>query len=165
MVAHQPVNHNGRSLRNKIGIATSLRENSTNPLSSEIKTDAANQSINGSSFGSHHGSNIVHVGNNATLLGRAGNSENDNRKSEKEVTTSGLRFEAPNAAMENQFSQREAALNKFRQKRKERCFEKKVHNSVLSSVLCLVYNLHNKLSQANKKRYSQTLTLIKIKPF
>ncbi|XP_054786245.1 two-component response regulator-like APRR7 isoform X2 [Prosopis cineraria] len=141
MVAHHQAeaNQNGQSLQLKT--AMSLNESSTNPLmsSAPVKSnnnDAANLSLNGSASGSHHGSNMDmgNNNNNATLLhGRsAGNMEHDHDNnriiSEKEGTISLMRFDqtAPNVTIQNRFERREAALNKFRQKRKERCFEKRV---------------------------------------
>ena len=100
-------------------------QSSTNPLSAPIKSNACNLSLNGSASESHHGSN-VDPGNNATLPGKARNMEPDIRISEKEGTASLMRLEAPTLTLQNQFARREAALNKFRLKRKERCYEKRV---------------------------------------
>ena len=69
---------------------------------------AGKYSVNGSGSGSNHGSN----GQNGSDNGVAGN-----------TYATGV---TERNSDEDRFAQREAALIKFRQKRKERCFEKKV---------------------------------------
>ncbi|KAI3473244.1 hypothetical protein Pfo_030536 [Paulownia fortunei] len=98
---------------------------STNVLGGPMDGNPRNCSLNRSASGSNHGSNgqngsstaINAVGNNAESdVGQAGKSGSG------DASGSG----SGNRVDENKFAQREAALIKFRQKRKERCFKKKV---------------------------------------
>ncbi|PIN13302.1 hypothetical protein CDL12_14073 [Handroanthus impetiginosus] len=98
---------------------------STNVLGGPMDGIPSNYSLNRSGSGSNHGSNgqngsgtvINAVGNNAESdVGQAGKSGSGDARG----SGSGNRVD------ENKLAQREAALIKFRQKRKERCFKKKV---------------------------------------
>ena len=102
---------------------------SSNVLNVPVEGHAYNHSFNGSATGSNHGSN----GQNGCTT--AANAQGTNMESDDgiagkggagggSVSGSGSR----NGVDQNQSAQREAALNKFRQKRKERCFEKKVND-------------------------------------
>ncbi|XP_068667907.1 two-component response regulator-like PRR37 isoform X2 [Aristolochia californica] len=82
-----------------------------------------NYSVNGSASGSNHGS----YGQNGSSTGvnyGGMNMESDNGAAGKSVVGGGSG--SGSGADQDRFAQREAALTKFRQKRKERCFEKKV---------------------------------------
>ncbi|GMJ09529.1 pseudo-response regulator 7 [Hibiscus trionum] len=88
-------------------------------MSSAPHVDA--NALNGSASESNHGSNGQN-GNITSLSCRGLNVESENVV----PLLGGLGFGGGTGAIQNRFAQREAALNKFRQKRKERCFEKKV---------------------------------------
>ncbi|KAJ0021722.1 hypothetical protein Pint_32263 [Pistacia integerrima] len=91
---------------------------SSNVFEGTTETNVGNYSVNGSASGSNHGSN----GQNGSSTGlNAGitNLESDNGAAGK----SGV---SGNIVDEERAAQREAALMKFRQKRKERCFGKRV---------------------------------------
>ncbi|KAJ0244040.1 Signal transduction response regulator [Hirschfeldia incana] len=88
--------------------------------------NAVNYSVNGSGSGSGHGSNDPYGSSNGMNAGGVNmGSENGAGKSGS-GDGSGSGSGSGNVADENKISQREAALTKFRQKRKERCFRKKV---------------------------------------
>ncbi|XP_010520321.1 PREDICTED: two-component response regulator-like APRR3 [Tarenaya hassleriana] len=80
-------------------------------MSNMLDSTVLNCSVTGSASGSNHGSNNGNSGS-----GIAGNTENPNGESDNATDGSGNR----------RATQREAAIMKFRQKRKERCFEKRV---------------------------------------
>ncbi|XP_073043545.1 two-component response regulator-like APRR7 isoform X2 [Primulina eburnea] len=93
--------------------------------SSSVLGGPINYSLNGSASGSNRVSNGQNLSNTAintpdnnaeSDVGQAGNGSGDANN------TAGV----VNRMDENKPTQREAALNKFRQKRKERCFTKKV---------------------------------------
>ncbi|KAH1039019.1 hypothetical protein J1N35_040762 [Gossypium stocksii] len=90
-----------------------------------VEANAGNHSSNGSAPESNHGSN-GQSGNITALNSRGLNLESENGLLGKGGTVGGIGFGGSNGADQNRFARREAALNKFRQKRKERCFEKKV---------------------------------------
>lgn len=84
-----------------------------------------NYSVNGSASGSNHGSNGQN-GSSTALNAGGQNMESDNGVAGNSGV-GGLNGRISGNPMdEDRFAQREAALTKFRQKRKERCFEKKV---------------------------------------
>lgn len=90
---------------------------SSNVRSGPVKGNPGNYSVNRSASGSNHGSN----GQNGSNIGGT-NMESDNGVAGKSGSGDG----SGNRVDENKFSRREAALTKFRQKRNERCFRKKV---------------------------------------
>lgn len=94
---------------------------STNVLGAPREVTAENYSGNGSASGSNHGSNGQNGSSIAVNTGVA-NIEGDNVI----AGSSGKSNRIGGDGAEDRFAQREAALTKFRQKRKERCFEKKV---------------------------------------
>ncbi|XP_048236098.1 two-component response regulator-like APRR7 isoform X2 [Ricinus communis] len=99
---------------------------SSNVLGGPLEGNGGNYSINGSASGSNHGSNHVSNGQNgsSTAVNAGGtNVESDNGIGGK--SGSGDGSGEGNRGDQNKFSQREVALTKFRQKRKERCFRKK----------------------------------------
>jgi pseudo-response regulator 7 len=111
-----------------IGHGSNARCGSSNVSDVPIECHAANYSVNRSISGSHNESN-VQIGTSSTPNIARPNMESgtiikngaeDGNGSGNGPSGSG------NDICQNQLSQREAAVNKFRQKRKERNFEKKV---------------------------------------
>ncbi|EOY18481.1 Pseudo response regulator, putative isoform 8, partial [Theobroma cacao] len=90
-----------------------------------VEGNAANHSLTRSASGSNHGSNGQN-GSSTVLNTRGMNLESENGVPGKGGAGGGIGSGGRNVVDQNRFAQREAALNKFRQKRKERCFEKKV---------------------------------------
>ncbi|XP_077232958.1 two-component response regulator-like PRR37 [Tasmannia lanceolata] len=88
-----------------------------------VEGNGGNYSQNGSVTGSNHGSNGQNGSDTAVNNGGM-NMESDNGAAGKSGTGGGSG--SGSGVDQNRFAQREAALTKFRQKRKERCFEKKV---------------------------------------
>ncbi|XP_035548318.1 two-component response regulator-like PRR37 isoform X1 [Juglans regia] len=101
---------------------------SSNMLSAPVEGKAGYQSMNGNGSRSNHGSNGQN-GSITDLNARGANMESDNGVAGKGGVSGVTGFATRSGIDTNHSAQREAALNKFRQKRKERCFEKK-------------YNLH-----------------------
>ncbi|KAL0822948.1 hypothetical protein Bca101_046625 [Brassica carinata] len=91
----------------------------------EGNNNAVNYSVNGSGSGSGHGSNDPYGSSNGMNAGGGMNTVSANGAGGS-GDGSGSGGGSGNVADENKMSQREAALTKFRQKRKERCFRKKV---------------------------------------
>lgn len=89
--------------------------------------NVGNYSVNGSASGSNHGSNGQNGSSTALNVG-ATNMEGDNGG----AGNSGVGTISGKGSGEDRLAQREAALTKFRQKRKERCFEKKVTKQALT---------------------------------
>ncbi|XWS56485.1 hypothetical protein CRYUN_Cryun09bG0089400 [Craigia yunnanensis] len=103
---------------------------SSNVSSARIEGNAGNHSLNGSASGSKRKSNGQNESSTA-LNTRGMNLESENGVPGNGGVIGGIGFGGRNGVDQNRFAQREAALNKFRQKRKERCFEKKIFpNSV-----------------------------------
>ncbi|KAK3016658.1 hypothetical protein RJ639_006753 [Escallonia herrerae] len=94
-----------------------------------VPVNPENNSFNRSASGSKHGSNGQNGGNTAVNAGGP-NAKSDNglagKNEHRDVGGSG----SGSQLVQNKFSERESALTKFRQKRKDRCFGKKVryHN-------------------------------------
>lgn len=123
-VENQPSpNHNESSLR-KLAVDAPLC-GSTNVLGGPMDGAPMNCSLNDrSASGSNHGSNNGSNGQNgssAAVNAVGNNGESDVGQAGKSGSGSGS-----GSGNENRFAQREAALLKFRQKKKERCFKKKV---------------------------------------
>ncbi|KAH0469092.1 hypothetical protein IEQ34_002324 [Dendrobium chrysotoxum] len=94
--------------------------NSSNVFATPVEANAANYSLNGSNSGSNQGSD----GQNGSST--AINAGGTNIESAIGVAERNAVVGSGTGADQNRFAQREAALNKFRQKRKERNFGKKV---------------------------------------
>ncbi|EOA20040.1 hypothetical protein CARUB_v10000314mg [Capsella rubella] len=94
----------------------------------EGNNNTVNYSVNGSVSGSGHGSNGPYGSSNGVNAGgmNMGSDNGAGKIGNGDGSGSGSGSGSGNAADENKISQREAALTKFRQKRKERCFRKKV---------------------------------------
>lgn len=119
MPQQKPANQDDLSSKN-IAVEA-LQCGSSNMLSAPLEGKAGNQSMNGNGSGSNSGSNGQN-GSITDLNARGTNTESDNGVVTGFATRSGIDT--------NNSAQREAALIKFRQKRKERCFEKKVSISL-----------------------------------
>ncbi|OWM82367.1 hypothetical protein CDL15_Pgr001941 [Punica granatum] len=124
-----PSDHDDLSL--KLLAAPAPHCGSSNLLGGPIEGNAGNYSVNGSASGSNHGSNGP---NGSSVAANPGgmNMESDNGNAGKSGSTNASRSGSGSGGTENnrmeqsKFAQREAALTKFRQKRSERCFRKKV---------------------------------------
>ncbi|KAL2989483.1 hypothetical protein AAZX31_11G142400 [Glycine max] len=98
---------------------------SSNAFGGPAESNAANYGVDGNAAESDHGSNNGQDGSN-TLTIRMINMENGNVAAGS-IGIGGIdRKSFGNGADEGRLALREAALTKFRLKRKERCFEKKV---------------------------------------
>lgn len=98
---------------------------SSNILSTPYEGIVTNNSCNGSASGSNHASNGQNGGNFPTN-DQETNVDGDNTIPCESGANGGIGYTNRNGVEQSRNAQREAALNKFRQKRKERCFEKKV---------------------------------------
>ncbi|PON62388.1 Two-component response regulator-like [Parasponia andersonii] len=98
---------------------------SSNALGGPVDSHTGNYSMNGSASGSNHGSNGQN-GSSTALNAGILNVESDNGLAGNSGGGGISKRDNGNGVDENRVAQREAALNKFRQKRKERCFEKRV---------------------------------------
>ncbi|URE35561.1 Two-component response regulator-like PRR73 [Musa troglodytarum] len=118
-------NHNDLSLKNKSGATPQC--GSSNVFNGHVEGNAANYSINGSNSGSNYCSNWQNGSSNAIQTGGL-NIESANGVAEQCDPGSGNGSGSGSACGmdQNRLAQREAALKKFRQKRKERNFRKKV---------------------------------------
>jgi len=121
----QQSEHDDLSHKNMTAAAQLCRP--SNVFSGPIEGNAANYSLNGSNSGSNHGSNGQNGSSAAVNAGA--NIETANGITEKcgAGGGNGSGSGSGSGVDQNRLSQREAALIKFRQKRKERNFGKKVH--------------------------------------
>ncbi|KAA8549525.1 hypothetical protein F0562_001457 [Nyssa sinensis] len=121
---NQPqLDHDDLSLKKMAAAAPKC--GSSNVLGDPFEVNAGNYSVNGSASGSNQESNGQNGSSNAMNTG-ATNMESDNGVAgNKGFIVINGRISG-NGADEDRCAHREAALTKFRQKRKERCFEKKV---------------------------------------
>jgi pseudo-response regulator 7 len=103
---------------------------SSNMLSTPTEGNSGNYSLNGSASGSGIGSN----GQNGSSIALSGAVE------KVETPGPGDESGSRSGVGRNRFALREAALSKFRQKRKERCFEKKVTEIAASLDTSLEFN-------------------------
>ncbi|KAK6234086.1 hypothetical protein QUC31_006492 [Theobroma cacao] len=117
-------NHDDLSLENMAAAAPQCGSSNLSSLP-HVEGNAANHSLTRSASGSNHGSNGQN-GSSTVLNTRGMNLESENGVPGKGGAGGGIGSGGRNGVDQNRFAQREAALNKFRQKRKERCFEKKV---------------------------------------
>ncbi|CAN6471042.1 unnamed protein product [Victoria cruziana] len=115
MSQHQQDDHPDQEELSKMTVAVAPPCGSSNVLATN--RNCMNSSMNGSRTGSNHGSNVL------TNTG-ATNGESDTGAVGKGSNGGGSG--SGSGADQARSAQREAALTKFRQKRKERCFEKKV---------------------------------------
>ncbi|KAG1339159.1 putative Two-component response regulator-like PRR73 [Cocos nucifera] len=116
----QPPDHDDMSLKD---MATAGPQcGSSTMFTGPVEGIAANFSVNGSNSGSHHGSNVQN--GSSTAVNAVGmNMEIVNGIADKSAAGG-----SGSGVDQNRFAWREAALKKFRQKRKERNFGKKVDN-------------------------------------
>ncbi|XP_057483495.1 two-component response regulator-like APRR3 isoform X2 [Actinidia eriantha] len=109
---HQPQqDHDDFSMKNMEAVAPHC--GSTNMLGGSVEGNAGMCSVNGSASGSNYGRDGKNGSGNALHA--------EVKKMESDSGAAGK-----NGADEDRLALREAALTKFRQKRKERCFEKQV---------------------------------------
>lgn len=90
---------------------------------------SSNESPSTTKNGSNgHNDNGVAVGTNRDSAGNSGSGSGSGVDNSVNVKNGFDNFDGimPSCTPEDRFAWREAALNKFRQKRKERCFAKKV---------------------------------------
>lgn len=108
---------------------------STNVFGERMDSNPGNCDLNRSGSGSNHGSNGQN-GSSTPLNALGNNAESDVGQAGKSGSgdASGSGSGSGNKVDEDKFAQRAAALIKFRQKRKERCFQKKV------VVLIIIYH-------------------------
>lgn len=125
MGQNQQSSNDDLSLKSMAAVAQQC--GSSNVLSAPMEGNVGNQSLNGSASGSNRGSNGQN-GSTTALIARVTKIESDYGVAGKVGTIdgSGSGFGSSSGVDQNCLTQREAALNKFRLKRKERCFEKKV---------------------------------------
>ncbi|KAE8719066.1 Two-component response regulator-like APRR7 [Hibiscus syriacus] len=119
----QPSEHDDLSLKKMAAYAPHC--GSSNVLGGPVEGNAANYGVNGSCSGSNHGSNGPNGSSIAVhTLGTNMESANgiDGKSGSGDASGSGNGSKAD----QSKSAHREAALTKFRQKRKERCFRKKV---------------------------------------
>ncbi|KAL5581152.1 hypothetical protein UlMin_013594 [Ulmus minor] len=119
----QQSEHDDLSLKNMAQAAQQC--GSTNVLGGTVESHTGNYSVNGSASGSNHGSNGQN-GSSTVLKAGMTNMESDNGVAGNSGGGGSSRRNSGNVMDENWVAQREAALTKFRQKRKDRCFEKRV---------------------------------------
>ncbi|XP_048139357.1 two-component response regulator-like PRR73 [Rhodamnia argentea] len=118
----QQPDHKDLSVKNMA--AATPRRGSSNAFQDHLEGNTGNYSVSGSVSGSNHGSN-----GNTGSRGVPNGGENDKVKDEGvaghpgDGVTENVNGGGPD---EERILLREAALSKFRQKRKERCFEKRV---------------------------------------
>lgn len=123
---HCQLHHHNRIVHNATPELQSDHGVSSNVFEGPVESNAANFSVDRSAAGSDHGSNgqngssinlttrMLTVENSIKATGSTGASGIDRKNSGGEGSDEG------------RIALREAALTKFRQKRKERCFEKRV---------------------------------------
>ncbi|XP_057523438.1 two-component response regulator-like PRR73 isoform X2 [Amaranthus tricolor] len=108
---------------------TPPQSGSSNTCKAPTKADVGNGSLNGSGCGSNHGSNFIN-GSSAVVNADMTNTVTDSEITAKDGVDNGSGSGSGSGSGvgvdQSRLVQREAALNKFRQKRKERCFDKKV---------------------------------------
>ncbi|XP_037425278.1 two-component response regulator-like PRR73 [Triticum dicoccoides] len=109
--------------------ASNARCGSSNASDLPLEGHAANYGVNGSISGSNNGSNTQNASSSAPNIARPNMDSGAMDKTEAgggNGSGSGPSGSGNDMVCQNQLSQREAAVNKFRQKRKERNFGKKV---------------------------------------
>ncbi|GMN51200.1 hypothetical protein TIFTF001_020350 [Ficus carica] len=116
----QQVRNGQASLQLAIQAAGSSQCSSSNSLRAPTEGYAGNRNLNRRASGSNRRSNWHKRSIASNSRGRKIGSENGVRGKEGSIEVSGY------GNNENRYVQREAALKRFRQKRQERCFEKKV---------------------------------------
>lgn len=134
---------------------------SSTVLGGDLEGNAGNYSVNGSALGSNYGSNgpngsssganagIVKTESNIRAVGNSGSgdaSKNGIGNGSGNASGSGSGNESASGSGgkvdHSKHAQREAALTKFRQKRKERCFKRKVlefHSHILTLKHCALF--------------------------
>ena len=103
-------------------------------LGGPVESNTGTYSVNGSASGSNYGSNGQN-GSSTALNPGVTNVESDNGAAGNSGAGGISRKNTGSGSDEGRVAHREAALHKFRQKRKERCFEKKVTHFSFACVL------------------------------
>lgn len=116
----QPPDHDDMSLKNTAAAAPQC--GSSTMFAGPVEGNAANYSVNRSNSGSNHGSNGQN-GSDTAVNAVGTNMEIANGIADKSTAGCG-----GSGVDQSHFAWREAALKKFRQKRKQRNFAKKVDN-------------------------------------
>ncbi|KAJ4836592.1 hypothetical protein Tsubulata_043494 [Turnera subulata] len=119
----QPDDYDCLSLKNMAAAAPQC--GSSNMVGGTTEGNTGNCSMNGSASGSNHGSNGQN-GSSNNLNTAQKNTESDNKAAANGGSDGIGGIITGDGVDEDRIAQREAALSKFRQKRKERCFEKRV---------------------------------------
>ncbi|XP_042510898.1 two-component response regulator-like PRR37 isoform X3 [Macadamia integrifolia] len=118
-----PPDHEDFSLKNVAAAAPQC--GSSNVFGGLMEGNTGNCSLNGSTSGSNYGSNGQNGSSTAMNTGGM-NMESDNGITGRSGAGDGSGSGGGSGVDQNRSAQRVAVLTKFRQKRKERCFEKKV---------------------------------------
>ncbi|KAF5470627.1 hypothetical protein F2P56_011129 [Juglans regia] len=121
---HQ-LQQDGSDVSRKNMAGASQQCGSSNVLGDPVESNAGNYSVNGSSSGSNYGSNGQN-GSSTALNAGVTNVQSENGAAGNFGAGAISGKNSGNGSDEERVAHREAALNKFRQKRKERCFEKRV---------------------------------------
>ncbi|KAL0409862.1 UNVERIFIED_CONTAM: Two-component response regulator-like APRR7 [Sesamum latifolium] len=121
---NQPSSNIDESSSKKL-VADAPHCGSTNVVGGPMDGNPRNYSLNRSASGSNHGSNGQN-GSSTAVNAVGNNAESDVGQGGKSGSGDASGSGSGNRVDENKLAQREAALIKFRQKRKERCFKKKV---------------------------------------
>ncbi|XP_042475340.1 two-component response regulator-like PRR73 isoform X2 [Macadamia integrifolia] len=156
----QPPDHEDSLFKNMA--AAGPQCGSSNVSDGPVEGNTGNCSLNGSASGSNHGSNWQNGGGTAMNLGRI-KIESDYAIAEKSGAGSGS-----GSRIGVDENRRVAVLTKFRQKRKERCFEKKLQKYLLLYALqhedsseyslpCWESNQYPKTSQTVKSTLSKEI--------
>lgn len=131
MQQQQVNSHEDLSLQKKVGSASHCGP--SNVMNGSVEGNAANYSLNGSTSGSNKRSggengSSGQNGSSSAAMAEGMQMASDNGGAAKcgADDGSGSGSGSRSGVDQNRLAQREAALNKFRQKRKDRCFEKKV---------------------------------------
>jgi pseudo-response regulator 7 len=135
MQQHQPQpqpDHDDLSLKNMT--ETAQQCGSSNVLGGPVESNTGTYSVNGSASGSNYGSNGQN-GSSTALNPGVTNVESDNGAAGNSGAGGISRKNTGSGSDEGRVAHREAALHKFRQKRKERCYEKKVTHFSFACVL------------------------------
>lgn len=123
---------------------------SSNVIGAPGDGDPGNRSLNRSASGSNYGSN-GQKGNSTAVNAGMSNGESDTDLGGRNGSRDAIGSGCGNRVNENNLTQREAALLKFRQKRKERCFKKKVGICDLIVVISNLTGLIRSLYVLNEK--------------
>ncbi|KAM2648028.1 hypothetical protein TB1_001204 [Malus domestica] len=121
---HQQIlNHDGLSLKNLVAAAPQC--GSSNVQGAPMEGNIGSNSLHGCALERNNSIN-GQSGSSSAINSRGTYMESDKHIAGEEATISATEGGSKSGVDQNRLAQREAALHKFRQKRKDRCFEKKV---------------------------------------